>query len=273
MEASAAEVLPENQAGVEICTRCGSFAELAPFWGTRLCPACIERKASSFRGPTTVRGLLAGIAAFPLRLWVTAVLVHLVFDIPSLLRTLLGANTTSGLGLDILLSSIAASLVTYMGVQVGLGQPASPLSAVRVFGMRAGPWFRATLLSGVWVAALGILLVVPGVLKSLALALTAPIVLFEPTRPAMEVLDKSAERMRGVRLAAFLSYSLFGGMGLLVGVIAAVLGEESASFGARALAAAGDGLSVVLSAPTTLITAVLYLRRTPFDALPIARSE
>jgi hypothetical protein len=60
-----------------------------------------------------------------------------------------------------------------------------------VFGQRAGAWFRATLLSGLWAAVFLMLLIVPGVLKSLSFALISPIVLFEPLAPVMEVLDKS----------------------------------------------------------------------------------
>jgi hypothetical protein len=78
MEASVGEALAEPQAGVEICTRCGSFADLAPFWGARLCAACIDRKASSFREPITLRSLISGTFALPLRVWLSAALVHLV---------------------------------------------------------------------------------------------------------------------------------------------------------------------------------------------------
>ena len=273
MEATAGDTPNQAAPDIEICPRCGSYAELSPFWGTPLCAACIERKAVTFREPVSLRSLLSGIAALPLRVWVLCAGVHLVFDIPSLLRTLAGTDPMRGLSLDILLSSIAGALVTYVAVKAALGERVTVLAACGAFGRHAGPWFRATLLAGLLILALTLLLVVPGIVRSLSLALTTPIVLFEPPSSATEVLDRSTKRMRGARWTALLAYALFGGLAVVVAVVASVVAEEGTTLASRIVAAAGDALGVVLGSPTALITAVLYLRLTPPDALPVRSAK
>ena len=255
---------PDNAAlAPEACTRCGTFDQLSTFWGKRLCAACVERQPGLFRAPVGVRGLLTGVATLPARVWLVCAALHMTASLPSMLRTLVGAPPMRGLMFDLLCASIAAALATIVGVRAGLGEDASLGPAIRKFGGRAAPWFGTTFIAGLWVLAMSLLFVVPGIVKSLSLALTTPIVLFEPLRGHASVLDQSTERMRGARWSALVAYALFLCIEMALALLVDLAIGESSTLGARGVQAVTEMLGAGLASPTTLITVVLYLRLTP----------
>jgi hypothetical protein len=258
----------------EVCTRCGTFAELSPFWGRRLCMACAERETRALRGGgVSVGGLLSGLGSFPLRVWLTGAALQCAAGIPSLVRTLAGDSSLRGLSYDIMLYSVASALITYVGVEAMFGRKASVRAAANAFVRRFGAWFGASFLGGLWVVGMSLLFVVPGVLKALSLALITPIILFEALVPAKEVLKTSARRMHGARLSAFVVYILFFGLQMLVAVLAGALVAASTTLGGHVFVACAELLSVALGSPATLVTTLLYVRLTPPDSAALTLAD
>jgi hypothetical protein len=263
IEAFSAERIDSPQPAPEPCARCGSYGDLSSFWGKRLCAGCIERQPSLFRIPVSVRGLLAGVASLPARVWLLCAALHMAAGLPSALRTLAQAPPMQGIALDMLALSIAAAVATLLGVQAGLGENVSLKVAFSTLGRRVGPWFTTSFMAGLWVLALSLLFVVPGIVKALSFALTTPIVLLESLQSSGRVLKQSTERMRGARWSALVVYALFFCLQMFVIMAAAMVVGESTTPAALGAQATAELIGGGLASPTALVTVVLYLRLTP----------
>jgi hypothetical protein len=195
-EPSVLPVCPEHteQPSVAACERCGRF----------LCQACRAWEQPPRCAPCSVR--LAdplGILAQPFsitnalrhgwRLFVGAcpgiLGVAVIFSIPSGLLTY--ALESAGLSSNgriydatLGLMGVGASLALMVGVAEG--RRYSVLQALGE-GFRAWPrLFGARFRSGLWILLFGLLLVIPGIIKAVSLALATEAAFREPTRDALE---------------------------------------------------------------------------------------
>lgn len=189
------------------CPRCGTFAPQTPYWGQPLCAECVARGPRDFVGAVTVSGLFRTMLTLLPRTIVPVMLVNFVAAIPFSLLEFSGANVGAfnivERIVDLYVGGASVFVIVTQAVEGG------PVSFPRAFGQVGrsfGLLFTSNLLAGIYGVLFGLLFIVPGVLRVLSYAITAPVVLFEPPMGANKILRTSDERLEGHRWAAFGAY-------------------------------------------------------------------
>ncbi len=251
------------------CQRCGTYAVLVDYDGHRICEDCIARLSELERTPPTVGNLLAGSLWVLTRIGPVAALVLAVAELPIVLLELavpdLPTLVSTGWGATV--SVLAQGLVLHLAQRAIRGEPMDFGRAFRRVSEAGGNLIFSNLLAGLHVFVFTLLLIVPGIVRGLSLALVLPIALHEDARSS-DVLRASTDRMKGHRLTALAAYFVWGSGWLLVlaGYLAfnffLELPEGAAIPEAMywAVAVGGGVLLQVLMLPVVCTTAVLYAK-------------
>ena len=251
------------------CERCGDFAELVDYDGHRLCADCMSRLSEIERTPPTAGNLLSDTARVLGRVGLPAALIVMCFDLPVVLLEVFVPD------LPALVSTLWGATVSIIGsgAVLGLahrairGEAADVGAALSRAGERASGLIGANFLSSIVVLLYSLLLIVPGIVRGLSLALVLPIALHEGT-DGNTALRASTDRMMGHRAVAFVAYLLWGslgvaGLGLYLGLSflleppAMVVLPEALT---RALLVGAGVLLPVFMLPVSCTTAVLYAK-------------
>lgn len=259
---SAAAEMPERTP----CERCGDYAELVDYDGHRICEDCIGRLSEIERTPPTIANVLSGAGTVLLRVGFPAAVLVSILDLPlTLAETFLPE-------MPMFVSSLWSATVSILGQGAVLWMAHRAIRGERVDGIEAlrraaDVWTRLVVtnfLAGIQIFLFTLLLIVPGVVRALSLAIALPIALHEEPDSA---LRESTRRMKGHRAVAFVAYLIWGLAWLLaVGASMVVyVGADLAYFEMADAELVGVSLLIgilfpVLTVPLTCTSAVLYAK-------------
>lgn len=176
------------------CVRCGNFVETYQP-GLEACTDCVEKVLpDGVRGPISFVTVVNGVAHLTLKLGLRAALLALLFRLPGsvLFAFAPGADALLRFAYEII-PLMADTAIMVMAHEYLLGRKVSLYDAFSRAGSRYFVVFRARYLSTLFIFLWSLLLIVPGIFKTLAYSLAEPIALFE-NENASASIDASGER-------------------------------------------------------------------------------
>ena len=176
------------------CVRCGNFVETYQP-GLEACADCVEKVLpDGVRGPISFVTVVNGVAHLTLKLGVRAALLAFLFRIPGsvLFAFAPGAYALLRFAYEII-PLMADTAIMVMAHECLLGRKITLHDAFSRAGSRYFVVFRARYLSSFFIFLWSLLLIVPGVFKTLAYSLAEPIALFE-NENASASIEASGER-------------------------------------------------------------------------------
>lgn len=258
------------------CARCGNFAPLSSKYGPALCATCIERSVDPVQKRAfDFAGLLSGTASLTRRIGPLGALLVVLAGAPITVLTHFVELPLAATNLyDVFVLMPVQMMIVYMAFQLVVLRAERPSlsEAARRVASRYGALLAAAFVSGIVIVLFLLLLVVPGIVKALSLALVMPIALLEGA-DASSAMSKSTARMRGHRLALLAGYLVALVPLLLAVVVVACVAGASVFLAMDAQGVvpqttrAQDVVSVIfelatpaLMLPITLMQAVAYVK-------------
>lgn len=251
------------------CDRCGTFAELVDYDGHQICEDCIGRLSEIERTPPTVGNVLSGSLWVLSRIAVPAAVVVVLADLPvALLDTFMPEVPLVSSIWNATITVLAQGAVFHLAHRAIRGDDLDVMTALRRSVDSAGNLIITNFLAGLQILFFTLLLIIPGIVRSLSLLLVIPIVLHEGHK-TNDALKASTERMKGHRVTALvvnLVWSLAWG-GVLAAYIAFAVALEFPELGLNlsegavsAILLAGGLVIPILMLPVTCTTAVFYAK-------------
>ncbi len=253
------------------CERCGTYAELVDYDGHRICEDCIGRLSEIERTPPTVGNLLAGSVWLMSRIGLPAALLVFVADLPIAILEQLVAElppiVSTGWGATV--SIVAQGVVFHMAQRAIRGERVELARSLKRAVDAAFDLIGANFIAGLQVLLYSLLLVIPGIVRGLSLALVLPIAVQEGRGGVMDVLRASTDRMKGHRVTALGAYCVWGSVWVAAFVAYfafAIAIDTGAALGGLSeglitfVLFAGSLLLPVLMIPVMCTTAVLYAK-------------
>lgn len=262
----------------QACERCGTFAPLSSKYGPALCAECIERTAHPIvQTPSGVGDLVRGVFQLARAIGLPGAVVVTLAGLPmSLIEFAVpGIPFVVSNLWGFIVGTAAEMVVLHLSWQAitSREQRASTGAALSAVGRRFGALLGTRFISNLVTLLFSLLLIVPGVMKAMSLAIAMPITLHEGS-DASSAMASSTARMRGHRMEAFLAFCVTGApLFLLIVAIFCVaaaqgaaqqLGSPTAPVAASAfydyaMLALGI-LTPAALLPMTLVPAVLYAK-------------
>lgn len=264
-----AEPLAPDVSAHPPCDRCGTFAELVDYDGHQICEDCIGRLSEIERTPPTVGNVLSGSLWVLGQIALPAAVIVVLADLPvALIDTFIPELPFVSTAWNATVTVLAQGAVFHLAHRAIRGDELDPMTALRRSVDSAGNLIITNFLAGLQIFFFTLLLIVPGVVRSLSLLLVIPVVLHEGEKTS-DALRASTERMNGHRLTALvvnLVWSVVWG-GALAAYIAFAVALEFPEVGLNlstgainAILLAGALVIPVLMLPVTCVTAVFYAK-------------
>ena len=176
------------------CARCGNFVETYQP-GLEACSECLEKVLpEGVRGPVSFVTVVNGVAHLTLRLGLRAAMLALLFRLPGTVLFAFAPDTPGLVRLAYeIIPLMADTAIMVMAYESLLGRRITLHEAFSRAGSRYFVVFRARYLSSLFVFFWSLLLLVPGVFKTLAYSLAEPIALFEDEN-ALASIEASGQR-------------------------------------------------------------------------------
>lgn len=211
------------------CERCGTFAELHPVAGRRLCARCLEHVDAIERTPMGVGTVLAGVLQLLKRIGLASALLLVAIDLPiAAVELLLRPPTMVANIYGLLVSIVGQAAILVMAHGVITGETSASLPSALRLAIGRWPALVGTQILVNLVTIVGVLLcVVPGIIAALGFTVTLNLVLLEHDS-GTSALRTSWNHMKGHKATIFGAY-LVAALPLLV-----LLGVFVASAGAMA---------------------------------------
>lgn len=170
---------------------------------------------------------------------------------------LLGGGGLVNLGLYM----INCAMVSEVAILKGAGKPVNVLSVLKSAVINAVPILIISILTGLWIAAGFIALIVPGVILSLGLSVVIPVFVGERHLGIFGAMKRSLDLTRHHRGTIFLIQLVFG---VVYAILTMGIGQAAVSVVSHYSDFPGLdlivlGLSDLLSLPLSLLTAVIYV--------------
>jgi hypothetical protein len=229
---------PRKRKKARPCERCGNFGKRARLGERRWCLECLDRCDPIEREPIGVVSLASATLALAMRsaprLLVPTLAFGIVVAVIDLQFEASAATTAVGAVLGGLWGLVAVSLRVDAAMSVVEGRVLPSMGELfAAAGRRMGGLFRLQLMSTFVVAAWSLLLVIPGIMRALDLALAPAIFVLEREGEVSAAMSESTARMRGHRMTVMLaSLLVLTGPLVVVMLVAALLPSPETQAGA-----------------------------------------